>query len=176
MNIKRFASLLSLLLVACPNSSAQKISHEELVEVLGIRSWRVPSPKDDKSGWAIKIINYESRRPADMNTEKLDLENKALIVVREMGKDTFQFILKQRQGTSRGEFAINICPEKKVAGNRCENSYDIEWYYIPMPYGDGLRYVIADITGESNKPVKQIILESSLYRGEDMNRERPSSP
>lgn len=175
MNIKRFALMLLLLLVICPNSFAQKISHEELVEVLGIRSWRLPLPKDDKWGWGIKIINYEPRRPSDMNTEKLDLQNNALIVVREMGKNTFQFILKQRQGTSRGEFEINICSEKAMAGNRCDNSYVITWYYIPMPYGDGLKYVIADITGESNKAVKQIILEPSISRAEDV-KERPSSP
>jgi hypothetical protein len=106
----------------------------------------------------------------------LDLQHKALIVVRETGEGTYQFILKQGQGTSRGELKINLCPEKGVAGNRCEHSYVITWYDIPMPYGDGLRYVIADITGESNKPVQQIILEPSSDRGEAMVRERPSSP
>ena len=176
MNIERFALMLLLLLVICPNCFAQKISHEELVEVLGIRSWRVPLPKDEKSGWGIKIISYEPRRPSDTNTEKLDLQNKALIVVRETGKNTYQFILKQRRGTSRGEFEINVCPEKGVAGNRCENSYVITWYDIPMPYGDGLRYVIAEVTAEANKLVKQIILEPSSYRGEDMVKERPTSP
>ena len=176
MNIKRFALMLLLLLVICPNSFAQKINHDELVEVLGIRSWRVPLPKDEKSAWGINIINYERRRPSDATTEKLDLQNKALIVVRETEKNTYQFILKQREGTSRRELKINICPEKRVAGNRCENSYVITWYDIPMPYGDGLRYVIAEITGDSNKPVKQIILEPSSYRDEDLGKERPSSP
>jgi|GEM_PF-3509828 len=159
MNFKSSLLLLFLLLATCSNSFAQKISHDELVEILGIKSWRVPTPKDDNSTWNIRIVNYENRSPSDATTEKLDFQNNGLLVLREARKNTFESFFKLRQGTSRGEFEIDICSSNAMTSNRCDNKYAIEWYALPMPYGDGLRCVIADIKNDSNKPVKQIILE-----------------
>jgi hypothetical protein len=46
MNINRLTLLLLLLLIPGSNSLAQQLSPDELTEILGIKSWRVPMPKD----------------------------------------------------------------------------------------------------------------------------------
>ncbi|HKE58623.1 MAG TPA: hypothetical protein VKB46_18050 [Pyrinomonadaceae bacterium] len=51
MNRILFLVLLMLIVVASP-AVAQKISHDELVEILEIKSWRIPMPKDESFEWS----------------------------------------------------------------------------------------------------------------------------
>jgi len=171
-------SLLLFLLIPCSNSFAQQISHDELIEILGIKSWRVPMPKDESMEWGIEVVDYVPRKYTNMNTKRLNLRKKALIVFRDMGKDIYQFTLKQTRGTGQGDLEINICSEKARNENRCDNSYTLAWHDVPKPFGDGTKFVIADIAPmlDPDKPRKQIILEPSHFRLEDIMKERPSVP
>ena len=178
MNINRLTLLLLLLFILCSNSFAQQISHDELVEILGIKSWRVPMPKDESMEWSIEIVDYVPRKYVKLNTERLNLQKRALIALRDMGKDTYQFTLKQTRGTGQGDLEISICSEKEKSENRCDNSYNLEWYDTPKPYDDGTKFVIADIAYmlDPDKPRKQIILEPVHFRLEDIMKEKPAVP
>ena len=174
MNIPRLTFLLLVLVV--PNSFAQQLSQAELVEILGIKSWRVPMPKDESMEWSIEVVDYVPRRYTIMNTRQLSLKKKALIALRDTGKDVYEFTLKQR-GTGQGDLEINICTEQEKRENQCENSYGIKWFDVPKPYEDGTKFVIADISqmvGQS--PKKQIILEPVHFRLEDIMKEKRPSP
>lgn len=165
MNIKRILLLSLLMLFACSNAFAQQISHDELIEILGIKSWRVPMTKDEKWEWSIEVVDYVPRKFTNMNMERLNLQKKALIVLRDMGNDNYQFTLKQTAGTGQGDMEINICSEAEKKQNECDNSYVIDWHDEPKPYDDGTKFVIADIGHMvSRKPRKQIILEPVQYR------------
>lgn len=174
MNIYRLTLLLLLLLISCSNSFAQQISHDELVEILGIKSWRVPMPKDESMEWSIEIVDYVPRKYTNMNVGRLNLQKKALIALRDMGKDIYQFTLKQTRGTGQGDLEISVCSEKEKREGQCDNSYNLEWYDVPKPYDDGTKFVIADIAYMLNpdKPRKQIILEPVHFRLEDIMKEK----
>jgi hypothetical protein len=176
MYIPRIGLLLLLLVVLSSNLFAQRLSSDELVEILGIKAWRVPMPKDESMEWSIEIVDYMPRKYSRINTLRLNLQKKALVALRDTGKDVYEFTLKQR-GTGQGDLEINICTEEENRENRCDNSYNIEWFDVPKPYDDGTKFVIAEISqmvGQS--PRKQIILEPVHFRLEDIMKEKRSSP
>ena len=174
MNINRLALLLLLLFITCSPSFAQQLSCDELAEILGVKSWRVPIPKDERFEWSIEIVDYTPRKFTNVNTAKLSPQQKALVALRDTGKNTYEFTLKNRAGTGQGDLEIDVCTEKEKKDNLCDNSYSITWYDIPKPYDDGTKFVIADIKGES--PRKQIILELVKFRLEDMLKDKASVP
>jgi hypothetical protein len=88
---RRLLLLLPLLIVVGPPAvSAQKLSHDELVEILEIKSWRVPMPKDENREWSIELVDYAQRKSATLNLERLTTQRKALIVLRDMGNDVYR--------------------------------------------------------------------------------------
>ena len=158
------------------NAVCQQLSNDELSEILGIRYWRIPMPKDENLEWSIEIVDFVPRKYAkSFNTERLNVQRKALIALRDKGQDSYEFTLKQR-GTGQGDLEIDICFEKEKRENQCDNSYAIDWFDVPRPYDDGTKFVIADIkqmVGQS--PRKQIVLEPVHFRLEDIVKEkRPS--
>jgi len=176
MSIPRTAILLLLLIVPSANSFAQQLSPDELIEILGIKSWRVPMPKDESMEWSIEIVDYVPRKYTRINTQRLNLQKKALVALRDKGKDVYEFTLKQK-GTGQGDLEINICTGTAKSENQCDDSYGIDWFDVPKPYDDGTKFVIADISqmvGQS--PRKQIILELVHFRLEDIMKEKRPSP
>lgn len=164
-----------LLLFAClwifgePSAGAQKLTHEELLDVLGIQSWRVPLPKNKNLEWKIEVVDAKPHKAAKINPTQLDPQPKALIVVRKRGGDTFEFTLKQRAGASQGKLELDICTEKEKKQNACESGSDLVWFAEPKPIEDGTKFVLGEIAPMLNpeKPRKQIILETARFRLED---------
>lgn len=174
MGFKRLTLFLLLLVVICLSSPAQRITPDELVEILGIKSWRVAMPKDKSMEWSIEVVDYSPRRFTNTNMVRLNLHRKAFVALRDMGKDIYQFTLKQRAGTGQGEFEINVCSEKENKENQCDNSYDLKWYDGPKPFDNGTKFVIADISHmlDPDKPRKQIILVPVHFRLEEIIKEK----
>lgn len=170
MNLKRFAVILGMLLASCSASYGQQISHDELIEILGIRSWRVPSPRHENRQWSIEVVDYASRKfDKSFNVEQLDPQKNALIVLQDMDDDTYRFSLKQRNGMSQGEFKINLCSAYKPTANGedCEESHGITWYAVPKPFDNGTKFVLAEIDQMTQKKYRQqIILELAIIRPE----------
>ena len=168
MNLKHILLLAVLMLASCSNSFAQQINHDELVEILGIKSWRVPSPKHENRQWSIEIVDYAPRKfDKSFNAEQLDPQRKALIVLRDMREDTYQYSLRQREGMSQGEFKINLCSAHRSANEDCEESYEIEWYDTPKPFDNGTKFLLAEINQMTQKKYRQqIILEMAIIRPE----------
>ena len=173
MNLKHLGLLLVLFLFSCSAASAQKLSCDELADVLNVRAWRVPMPKDKRFEWSVEIVDYAQQKSVRLNSEKFSGRQKALIVLRCTGKHSFEFTLKNRAGTSQGDLEIDICSEIEKKENRCDNSYSITWHNPAEPYGDGTRFLIADIIGERSR--KQIVLELAKFRLEDILEDRPSA-
>jgi len=164
MNIPRIGLSLLLLVVPSANLVAQKLSRDELIEILAIKSWRVPMPKDESMEWSIDIVDFLPRKYTRINIRRLNLQKKALVALRDKGKDIYEFTLKQ-SGTGQGDLDINICTEQEKRDSQCDNSYSIDWFDVPKPYDDGTKFVIADIkqmVGQS--PRKQIVLELIRFR------------
>jgi hypothetical protein len=176
MSIPRIGLLLLLLVVPSTSSFAQQLSPDELIEILGIKSWRVPMPRDESMEWSIEVVDYIPRKYTRINRQRLNLQRKALVALRDKGKDLYEFTLKQ-SGTGQGDLEINICSEQEKRENRCDNSYGIDWFEVPKPYDDGTKFVIAEISqmvGQS--PRKQIILEPVHFRLADIMKEKRPSP
>lgn len=168
MNLKRLFLLSVLILTACSNSFSQQLSHNELIEILGIKSWRVPSPKNENRQWSIEIVDYAPRKfDKSFNAQQLDSQRKALIVLRDLEEDTYQYSLKQREGVSQGTFKINLCSAHKRTDEDCDESYNIEWYDNPKPFDNGTKFLLADIKQMvQSKYRQQIILELAIIRPE----------
>ena len=96
MKIPRLILFLLLLLFPSCTSFAQQLSQDELLEILGLKSWRVPMPKDESMEWSIEIVDYVPRKYTALNAVRLNLQRKALIALRDTGRDTYAFTLKQR--------------------------------------------------------------------------------
>ncbi len=163
---RRILLLLPLLIVLAPSTVfAQKLTHDELVEILEIKSWRIPMPKDENWEWSIEFVDYAARKSVAVNSDKLTTQRKALIVLRDMGNNIYRFTLKQTAGTGSGDMEINICTEEQIKAKNCDNSYTITWFDDPKPFDDGTKFVIAEIAHMvGRKPLKQIILEPFRYR------------
>jgi hypothetical protein len=157
MNVKCFAFLLFCLFVICNSSFAQKPSSDELADILGIESWRVPTPNNEKFEWDVAIVDYAKREFTNINAAELNSQKKTLITLREIGKDTYEYTVKTDKWLIRSVRKIDVCTEQEKKDNVCENFYSIKWFAEAKPYGDGRRFVIADIT-KRDSPKKQIVL------------------
>jgi hypothetical protein len=173
MNLNHIGLLLVLFLILCSPASAQRISCDELADVLDVRAWRVPMPKDKRFEWSIELVDYAQHKSVRLNSEKFSRREKALIALRGTGKNSFEFTLKNRAGTSQGDLEIDLCSEIEKKANRCDNSYSITWHNPAEPYGDGTKLLIADIIGERSR--KQIVLELAKFRLEDILEDKPSA-
>lgn len=173
MSSKHLSLLLLFFLLSCSNAGAQKLSCDELADVLDVRAWRVPMPKDDRFEWSIEVVDYAQQKPVRLNGEKFNTRQKALIALRGTGKNSYEFTLKNRAGTSQGDLEIDLCSEIEKKENRCDNSYSITWHDPAEPYGDGSMFLIADIIGERSR--KQIVLELAKFKLEDILEDRPSA-
>lgn len=165
MNITRLALLLLFLLVTCSPSFAQKPNCDELAEILGVMSWRVPMPKDERFYWSFDIVDYAPRKYTSIDTVRLNSQQKALAAMRKTGKDIYEFTVITNAWTDHSEREIDICTEKEKKDNSCDNRFGITWYMGPKPYGEGTSFVIADIT-KGDSPRKQIVLRLALMLGQ----------
>jgi hypothetical protein len=161
MYINRLSVLLFLIIAAYFPSFAQKLNSDELAEILGIRSWRIPLPKDSKFEWGVFIVDYAPRDFRSINTAIFNPRQKVLVSLRESGKDTYAYMIaytvKNRMESTRGELKIDLCIEEAKKVNECENFDQITWYLKAKPYGNGSNFVIADII-KKDIPRKQIVL------------------
>ena len=155
--MKYFVLLFFTLLIICNSSFAQKPNSDELADILGIESWRVPTPNDEKFEWDVAIVDYAEREFTSVNTASLNSQKKTLITLREAAKDSYEYTVKTDKWLIRSVRKIDVCTEKEKKDNVCENIYRIKWYAEPKPFGDGRRFVIADIS-KRDSPKKQIVL------------------
>lgn len=155
------AVLLALLVVPL---TAQKLSHDELLEVLEIRSWRVPVPRDERYIWSLEVVEARPRKRSAVElSEWTHPTEKALITFRPDKEDLYQFTIKQRGGSSSGVTSVSPCAD----------SYSIEWHDELYPVDDGRSFVLAEVEatfGESRK--KQLILVLTKHRLEDLASEQ----
>lgn len=157
MNINRLSLLLLLIVATYFPSSAQKLNSDELAEILGIESWRVPMPKDEKFEWDVSIVDYAPRDFGSINAAEFSPQQEVLVALREAGKDTYAYTVKNNRTVTRSGFKIDVCTEKEKKDNVCENVYRIKWYSEAKSYGNGRRFVIADII-KKGSPRKQVVL------------------
>lgn len=154
--------------------TAQKLSHDELLEVLEIRSWRVPVPRDERYIWSFEVVEARPRKRSLVELfEWAHPTERALITFRPDKEDLYQFTIKQRGGSSSGVTRVSPCGENATATSPCADSYSIEWHDELYPVDDGKSFVLAEVEatlGESRK--KQLILVLTKHRLEDLESDQ----
>ena len=155
--------LFLILVVMTSTGVSQKITHDELLEVLKLHSWRVALPKDTNYEWKIEVVDYEQRKFSKLNLNSISSQKMALIILQDAENDSYKFHLKQNKGMSSGKLlAINLC---KFEDTNCDNSYSVDFIDDLEPFDNGTKYLLANISGMiDDKPKKQIILIPVKFR------------
>lgn len=167
MKSLRICLLPFLLILLFSTSFAQTVTNEELTEILGIKTWRVPLPTDKTMEWGIEIVDYSPLKTVGFEKiQKKFSQEKAFVALRDIDTDVYEFTLKQHQGVSKGKLSINLCLKDKNKNLPCDNNYAIDWNKEPEYFAGGTKSVIGNISSmlQQDKPVKQIILVLRKYR------------
>ena len=155
--------MLGCLAVATP---AQELSHAELVEVLDLRSWRIPMPRDTNLEWSVTLEEAKPRKVISTGSSAwMHPTEQALITFRPDRDDTYRFTLKQRGGMSSGTMEITPCAVEDADATPCRDQFTIEWHKVPVRIDDGAHYLLADVEstfGEGRK--KQLVLRLAKVR------------
>jgi hypothetical protein len=167
--------LMALVVGSMSCTTKPEWSASDLVELLGIKRWVVPMPKDDRYEWTIAIRDYKKPAPIKMKTDSwADPNKKAEVTLMPIGeRSIYQFWLKQDEGTSSGRMRIDVCENPDDTSVRCNaGQFEITWCEPPEQTVDGKGYVLCDIrdTFEPHRH-KQLVLYLIKYRLEDMNED-----
>jgi len=120
VNSKKKTSILILLMTIAFSAFSQKVTNEELLDILDIKTFRVPLYKNKQ--WTIELINdtLQKRRVTKIDN-KLNSKTTSLIAVKFDNDTTLAFSLIQKKSTgskgtiglknSRYEFTWNKLPE-----------------------------------------------------------------
>ena len=137
MTLKATFILTTLVLTTWFCSFGQRVTNEELLTILDIKTFRVPS--FPKKQWTIEIIPDTILKRKIVNIDKVLLSKiTALIAVRFDNDTTISFTLIQNQNTS----SQGIMPLK-------QSRYDITWNKFPERLFKNT-FVIATINYEQN--------------------------
>lgn len=164
------SQLLLCLVAALPSANGQKLSHDELLEVLEIHSWRIPMPSDERFNWGFELVDVAPRK-AVRSDDWMHPSEKALSRFRHDTGGMYLLTFKQREGTSSGSASIRPCPEAMP----CNRQYSVTWHVEPLRIDDGKTYLIADVeTSDTSKPSasKQLILVMKKYRSVDFSKDK----
>jgi hypothetical protein len=134
--MKLSIALLFIILTSC-NSSSEKVTNDELLDILDIHTWKVPTFA--KKQWTIDIIpdTLQKRKVVSIE-ESLTSESKSLIAVKFDNDSTITYTLIQnKNSSSQGIFNLK------------QSRYEIEWNNGPeLLYGK--TFVVATISYEQN--------------------------
>jgi hypothetical protein len=155
-------------------SQRTRQSLDSLTEILEIRKWELPMPRDSRYEWHFEIRDYkESNVIAVGKDDWMDRQKKATIVFMPTGQDEiYRFWLVQTEGTSSGSARLDVCDDPDDIHKKCDfGQIDFKWQTPPKRIEDGKSYLICEIS-EFGYPQrrKQVILYLGLFRLEDIQR------
>jgi len=144
----------------------------ELMDLLQIRKWEVPMPKDARYEWSFEIEDYKAFNEVKPGTtEWMDSSRKAKIVFMPTGEEAvYRFWFVQTNGTSSGNTRLDVCDFPNDIHRKCDaGQSELIWYPTPKRIEDGKSYVIGEISESSQSPRrKQVILHLVRFREEDV--------
>jgi hypothetical protein len=147
-------------------------SHDELTDLLQIRRWEVPMPKDARYEWSFEIQDYQAFKEVEKGmTEWMDSSRKAKIVFMPTGEEVvYRFWLVQTNGTSSGSTRLDVCDIPNDIHRECKaGQLRLTWYSKPKRIEDGKSYLIGEISDDLDPPRrKQIVLHLVRFRDEDV--------
>ncbi|MBP7864324.1 MAG: hypothetical protein KA419_00130 [Acidobacteria bacterium] len=157
------------------------ISHEDLVELLEVRQWEVPMPKDTRYHWSFNVIPFRKYQVVEQGRDEwMDRTRRARITFMpaEGSHSVYRFWLKQDNGTSSGMVRLDVCNDNMNLRLECDSGqYGLEWFDEPKRIDDGKRYVLGEITEDSGPcRHKLIVLSFDLFRLEDMQEASQPAP
>lgn len=158
------------------------ISHEDLVELLEIRQWEVPMPKDTRYEWSFEVVPFRKYQVVEKGRDEwMDKTRRARITFMptEGSHSIHRFWLKQGNGTSSGRVRLDVCDNNMNLQLECDSAqYGLAWFDEPKRVDDGRRYVLGEISEDSAPHRRKlIILSFDLFRLEDMEEaSRPAPP
>ena len=168
-------TMLIVLVVTASCAPKTELSAPELAELLGIKRWIVPMPKDARYEWTFEIRDYKSPAPVPIKTNGwADPKKRAEVTFMPIGAGTvYRFWLTQGAGTSSGETRIDVCDNPDDTSVKCDaGQFETTWYQPPRQTADGRSYVLCELqdTFEPRRH-KQLVLYLTKFRLEDMNED-----
>lgn len=160
----------TLLLCACRQQPA--VSHDELVQLLGIRKWVVPAPRDQRFQWAFEVRDGEiipTRNNGDDSW--MDRARTATVIFMPVGDgNVYRFWFLQSTGTSSGLARVDVCENPYDVNSPCDaGQVETCWFDEPRRAADGKTYVIGEVRETLGlRRHKQIVLCLTGIRPEDM--------
>lgn len=146
----------------------------ELTDLLQIRKWEIPMPKDARYEWSFDIRDYKEFNEVEKGmTEWMDSSRKAKIVFMPTGEEVvYRFWFVQTNGTSNGSTRLDVCDLPNQIHQTCDaGQLELTWYPTPKRIDDGKSYLIGEISDGSPLPKrKQIFLHLVRFRDEDVAR------
>jgi len=146
-------------------------SLDGLTELLQIRRWEVPMPKDARYEWSFEIRDYKASNEVEKGmTEWMDSSRKAKIVFMPTGEEVvYRFWLVQTNGTSSGNTRLDVCDVPNDIHRKCDaGQLELRWYSTPKRIEDGKSYLIGEINDDSQRQRrKQVVLHLVRFRDED---------
>ena len=137
MTLKAFSLLTSLLFTTSLYSFSQQVTNDELLTILDIKTFRVPS--FSKKQWTIEIIPDTLQKRGTVTIDKvLSSKTTSLIAVKFDNDTTISFTLIQNKNTSsQGTLPLR------------QSRYDITWNKFPEQLYKNT-FVIATLNYEPN--------------------------
>jgi hypothetical protein len=136
---------------ACSHSGAA-LTSAELLEVLDIRAWHIPQPPSGKE-WSINVVASAPPSRADGLTV-----GSALLSIRPVSDNNYEFVLKQRGARGAGPFSP--CAEPDGAESLCDG-YSLQFRETPVcASSDCSVAVIGEVTGMLDSSKKRWIVLS----------------
>lgn len=138
MKLKPAFLFLTLFFATSFISFSQRVTNDELLTILDIKTFRVPT--FPKKQWTIEIIHDTLQQRTIINIDKvLSSKKTSLIAVKFDNDTTISFTLIQNKNTnSQGSFNLK------------QSRYDITWNKVPEQLFDNT-FVIATIDYEQNE-------------------------
>jgi hypothetical protein len=118
------------------------VSMQELLNILEIRTWRVPLPGEKSLQWTIEVVDSVPADSSGRNVfDVITTQEEALISLRDTGMQHYRFTLAQNRGQSSGELHVAVCPSDVSCGG-----ISVKWYDIPICRSDCAEFILAEIT------------------------------
>lgn len=145
-----------------------------LLNVLEIRSWELPMPKDQYMEWSFELRDYREAREIKQGSDDwMDPSRKAKVVFMPTGVESVhRFWLVQTKGTSSGSTRLDVCDKPDEVQRRCDaGQLEYVWYPSPERVEDGRTYIIGEIN-ETFAPQrrKQVVLHLVHFRQEEVTK------
>jgi len=127
--------------IGCVAARGPELSSAEIAEILQIKAWRILEPANGHE-WSLEVVTE-----APTVSARLLEQGSALVSLRDIGSDEYEFVLKQRGAHASG--TVSLCREPEGSASICE-SYSVEFEPTPRCLEACSRALLARVESTSD--------------------------